>query len=121
MVQIFLIAWGGVCIKVKVLGGIKSKIKANLTVDDWGFLTIHKENDPNNLLLRISLQESDDEPGPRGGRVEWSDEEEVELEAGGKAMTIRMLNRHGHKINLYERQRHVWLSDNLQEKRLIPR
>lgn len=83
---------GGVCIKFKVLDGIKSKIKAKLTVDDWGFLSIHKENDPNNLLLRISLQESDDEPGPRGGHVEWSDEAEVELEAGAYVITVFQKN-----------------------------
>lgn len=44
---------GGVCIKVKVLGGIKSKIKAKLSVDDWGFLTIHKETIPIIFFLEL--------------------------------------------------------------------
>lgn len=83
---------GDVSIKFKVFDGIKSKIKAKLTVDDWGFLTIHKENNPENILLRISLQETDDEPGPRGGHVEWSDEAEVELEAGDYVITVYQKN-----------------------------
>lgn len=94
MVQIFLIAWGGVS-SLKPLVELNLRLRPNLPWMIGAFSQFIKRT--NNLLLRISLQESDDEPGPRGGHVEWSDEEEVELEAGGKAMTIHVMNRHGYK------------------------
>jgi len=84
---------GGVRIKFKVFDGLTTKIKAKLTVDDWGFLTIHKEDAPNDVPLSISrLQETDDSADPRGGHAEWSGEAEAELGAGNYVITVFQQN-----------------------------
>lgn len=83
---------GDVRIKFKVFDGLTTKIKAKLAVDDWGSLAIHKEDAPNDVVLTISLLETDDTVGPRGGHVEWSGEAEAELKAGNYVITIFQKN-----------------------------
>jgi len=80
---------GDVHIQFRVPEGHVATIDASLTVDDWGQLDIVSADAPNRLLLHLGMRKGiDAEAGPRGGHIEWSKEESVDLLPGDYIISI---------------------------------